>query len=241
MNTIVFERQTSKGNLSCQIKSQYLSQENFVVEFYLDGNFVPKNYGAGIAINILTVEFLKDKDFAKEIYPKLVSLGATALWNGQIALYGDEPEKIKLALKQAKMQREAEEDRQLKESDIVVTERRYNHLPAKAENELFTWHWLNPDNLKCKKTGKFIYRCEGVDEDTLNAACQFQSDIYLIIKAAEKSYAKAKQEKEQAEREKRGENPWTKGLTPSEIKRKAKEWDDINNEGGEGYNPYYHW
>lgn len=241
MNRVVFERKTSKGSLSCQVKSRYLSQVNFEVEFYLDGVQIKKDYSAGIAMNILSVEFLKDKAFASELYPKLIELGATALWNGQVALYGNEPELIEYALEQAKKEREAEEDQQLRETDIVVTKRLYNGSPAEAENEFFSWFWGQSDTLKCKKTGAFIYQCQGLSHEALQAARKFNSDLALIIADAEKSYAKAQQEKEQAERNNRGENPWTKGLTKEEIQRKAKEWDDINNEGGEGYNPYYHW
>lgn len=239
MNKVVFERQTSQGMLSCQVRSQQLSQEDFVVEFFLDGKKINKNYHAGIALNILSVDFLKDKAFASELCSKLLEVGATAVWNGQVALYGDEPEQIQLALELAQKERAEEEALQLKETDIVVTKRLYNGSPAEAENERFSWFWGQSSTLKCKTTGAFIYQCQGMEENDLRAARKFYAELRLIKNAAEKAYAQSQLEKERVAREKRGENPWTKGLSHAEIKRKAKEWDDINNEGGEGFNPYY--
>ena len=241
MNKVIFERQTSKGNLVCQVKSRYLSQVNFEIEFYLDEVQIKKNYSMGMAMNIVPVEYLKDKAFASKIYPELIKLGAVALWNGQVSLYGNEPELIKNALEEAAEQRRHEEEQQLRATDIVVSKHLYNGSPAEAENGSFSWSCHADGSLKCKKTGEFIYHCQGLEGHELQVARKFLRDLSLIQKDAEKAYAKAQQEKDQVELEKRGENPWTKGLSLEQIKCKAKEWDDINNEGGEGYNPYYHW
>lgn len=241
MNKQLFTRTISKGQLICQI-------DGTKIRFTLDGQEVKER---SIAF-INTVDELKDKKFATEIYQKLKAIGANAVWNYQVALFNNEADIIDATVKQALKEKEEAEEQIIRDTDIIVTKTLYNGAPANAENNKFEWFHGQQDFLICKKSGRSIYQMAYMrksefgsdnitDEETKADVCSFWNDLSLIQKFAEKEYSRKKTEKEKLENAQRGENPWTKGLSHEEIKLKAKEWDNINNEGGEGYNPYYHW
>ena len=232
----IFERATKKGTLICQIKGTE-------IEFFLNGNKIKKQSIAGIN----SVESLADKKFAKDIYNQLIAAGANAIWNYQVALYDDEADKIETAIKQARKEQRETEEQMIKNTDITVTEKLYNGAPAKAESEKFRWFFGQRDFLICKATGKAIYQMAYMrqnefgsdnitDKATIAAVRKFWRDLRLVEKYAEEAYEQKQDEKEQTEFYEN--NPRLKGLTLSEIRQKEKEWDDLYNEGGEGYNPY---
>lgn len=236
MGKQVFTRNTQHGVLVCQINGVN-------IEFLIDG----KPIKCAFISSVRKVEEFANKPYYSLIYDRLIEAGANACWGLQVALYGDEADLIEAALVEAKAQALQDELHQLQMSDIRVTELLYNGAPAKAENALFSWFFGSSDSLLCKTTGRPIYqmsylRYEGGSDDitdpaTVAAVRQFHNELSLMIKHAEKSYEQM-QLKRDTVKAFYQRNPRLDGLSCAEIAHKAKEWNDLNNEGGEGYNPY---
>ena len=74
------------------------------------------------------------------------------------------------------------------------------------------------------------------DENTETAVRVFLNEINALTKTAESNYKNTALENEKTEFYKN--NPRLKGLSKEEIEHKAAEWDELNYEGGEGFNPY---
>lgn len=219
---MVFSRQTSKGELLCTI-------EETEVSFFLNGNKIKEKSIAGI----VPVESLKDIPLYKELYRKLKESGANHVWNYQVALYGDEAEIIKKEQKKARKKRQQIFEEQIKTSSIVVSEYLYNGAPAKAENNLFDWFVGFPNDLVYKKTGKSISHMASPTPEMINEINRFFSDIRILTQSAEKEYERIKLEQAKSEC-----NSNLVGMTRSDAEKKAQEWDNIYNEGEEGYNPF---
>lgn len=237
---LVFARETKNGLLSCYTQDSYMN--GVCIAFFIGDKEIKQQ---SIAF-INTTESLANEKYNKKIYDNLVEIGASAIWNYQVALFGNEADLIRAALKTAKENKIAEEMKQISESDIVVTEKLYNGSPATAENSMFKWFFGQKSYLQCLSTNRSIYQMAYMnlpfgsepilDEATINAVKKFWSDLHLIQKYAEIDYAKQVEEKEKSNTSK--PNPRLDGLSKDEINIKAQQWDDINNEGGEGFNPY---
>lgn len=233
--TELFSRKTDKGMLICKMNGTE-------VEFHLEGSKIRRQSVAEIE----PVESLEGKEIHKELYEKLLKVGANAIWNYQIALYNDEMDIINNAIRKAKEEKRQAEKTQLENTDIVVKGTLYNGTPKRAENAKFSWFFGHNDFLTCKKTGRSIFqmaymRDEGgsdaiTDPEMVASIRRFWDDLHLIQKTAEATYEKKQREKDKAEYYRN--NPRLAGLSLSEIKAKEKEWDNLHNEGGKGFNPY---
>lgn len=238
MSTVLFSRTTERGDLECRLNG-------VEPEFYLNGEQIKKTSIAGIH----SIDYLAGKQGYAAMFEQLQQVGANAVWNLQVALYGNEAERIEAAVAIAKEQAHQDELAQIADSDIEVTQTLYNGTPAMAENPLFRWHFMNADTLFCKVSGRAIYqmsylRYEGgsddiTDPDTKAAVLRFHHELDLMKKHAETAYEDKQTARLRAEAEDfYARNPRLKGLTKAEVDCKAEEWDRLYNEGGEGYNPY---
>lgn len=123
-------------------------------------------------------------------------------------------------------------------NEIKITKRDINGRPIEAESNLFSWMWLNDSYLHCKTTGKTICQMAYLrntfgsdpiaDEATRNAILDFWEQLRAIDTAAREQAEKAEYEAALAEAMRQ---------TP-ERERKARAYDNLYNEGAEGYNPY---
>ena len=225
----VFSKTTDKGVLTCKVSGTG-------IYFDLNGKEIKKKSIAGI----VPIEKLKGEKFAAAIYPILVEKGAVAMWNYQVALYGDEPQKIaeaqKESIKEKREQAEAEKVRVLAQTDIVFTG------IGKAENERFSWFWGQQDFLFDKKVGRMIYQMAWMKTDSFGSDLLPDDDAELVRKFFyELSILHSANNKkiEEKEQEKQDDTPCAyDGMTEAERRKKEKEYDNLYNEGGEGYNPY---
>lgn len=234
----VFTRGTAQGTLTCRI--EHTRDGSVDVVFDVAGTPVKKQS----IVQIERTESLADKPFAKTLYDQLVALGASAVWNRQVALHGDEPERIESALASAREAQRAEERHTIANTDIRVTNTAYDGTPTAAESPLFSWHMLQPGYLRCKTTGRTIYQMAYMhqsfgsdaitDQTTVDAVRTFWRDLRLLEEYAEQAYAKEVEAQEIAAEQ---ASPLA-NLSYEERVKKAAEWDDIHNEGGEGFNPY---
>lgn len=228
----VFTRQTDKGLLTCKVSGTG-------IYFDLGGKEIKKKSIAGI----VPIEKLKNEKIAEAIYPILVKKGAVAMWNYQVALYGDEPQKIAEAqeesIKEKREQAEAEKARVLAQTDIIITEKTQNGYPKKAENERFSWFFGQEDWLFDKQAGRMIYQMSWMNTDSFGSVPLPEEDIKLVRKFFyELAFLKA-ESKKQEQKQKQEEPPCAyENMTEAERKKKEQEYDDLYNEGGEGYNPY---
>lgn len=205
------------------IKSKYFGKIKTLNELETDLKLCPNNKHTA---NIITM--LKENNY-------------DGIWEYKIPLYSSEIDAIKSALASAKAEKTANELKTLNATDIIVTEKVYDGTPKKAENDFFTWYFLSPDYLVCKKTGKIIYqmsylRSNGgsdaiIDTQVKDKVLKFWDELALITKHAEEKY-------ETAETCALKLPNHLEGLTFKEIKEKEKVYDDVMNEGEEGFNPY---
>ncbi len=235
----VFRRNTANNKaLECFI-------ENTEVVFNLDGKRIRPQSIVGID----DIESLAKKPWATDLYQTLHAAGATHVWNLQVALYDDEADRIKAALTQAHAELEIERQTRIANTDIVVTKLLYNGAPAMAENDRFSWHFLQESFLLDKIEERAIYQMaymrkqgmgsdEITDPDVVEAVRRFWDDLHLLQDDAEKRYEAKQAEKEKQEIKAFFNSPLVRGLSHAEIEHKAREYDEIHNEGGEGFNPY---
>lgn len=123
---------------------------------------------------------------------------------------------------------------------ITITSRTETGMPATAETAAYTWFWGSPGYLHEIATGRAIYGMARMykdrmgsepitDESERQAITAFWSEL-----RAEESRCKAQWDAACAARAEADERA---RIFPCD-ERLAKRYDDVYNEGGEGYNPY---
>ena len=239
----VFERNTRNGQkLECFIKYTDISSGVAYppcVAFFLDGQERRKqSMWEFTSIATLKEQAAKLKkagaDAASKGYAELADqlekVGASDMWNLQIGLYGNERAQVEEALKAAFDSRLEQAEKLIRDNPqgIQYTLHCMNGI-ATADNDFFSYHDLHKYEGCRSKTTEFN------EQDRIN----FNLFIECFNWLAER--------KNQAEQRKREEeeaagfyerNPHLKGLTREEVKAKEREYDNIQNEGGEGFNPY---
>lgn len=243
----IFERMTRNGQkLECFIKHTDISSGVVYqpcVTFFLDGQELRKQSMwefASIAVLREQAEKLKKAGANKagkgyaELADKLEKVGASDMWNLQIALYGNEREQIESELKTVSDNRLKQAENLIHENPqgIQYTLDAMNGI-ATADNDFFSYHSLHKYEGCRPKTAEFN------EQDRINFNLFIDCFNWLVERKN-----RAEQRKREAE-EAAGfyeRNPHLKGLTPEEVKAKEREYDNIYNEGGEGFNPYrdYH-
>lgn len=112
-------------------------------------------------------------------------------------------------------------------------ERLNNGRPARAENETFSWFWGLDGYLHHKPSGRSIYQMRWPDDSRVEceiaaAAVEFWNALYAEQANAETAHREAQMAAYLAASEAR---------RPQDA-RKAALYDRVQNEGGEGFNPY---
>lgn len=158
-----------------------------------------------------------------DLVKKLEQSGSNCIWNLQVALYGNERERIENALKAAFEKRIAQAE------ELVATNPQkiqYTLLEdscvAVAQNEFFIYQWLNRHSGASPKV-------DGLDDSERRKFNLFVDSVDWL----------SKRNLPMAPSQKRNEqNPHLENLSLQEIRKKEKEWDETYNEGQEGFNPY---
>lgn len=239
----IFERMTINGQkLECFIKHTDISSGVVYqpcVAFFLDGQERRKqSMWEFTSIAVLREQAAKlekaganqaSKGYAS-LADQMEKVGATDMWNLQVGLYGNEREQIESALKAVSNSRLEQAEKLIRENPqgIQYTLDAMNGI-ATADNDFFSYHSLHKYEGCRPKTAEFN------EQDRIN----FNLFIDCFNWLAERKN-QAEQRKREAE-EAAGfyeRNPHLKGLTLEEVKAKEREYDNIYNEGGEGYNPY---
>lgn len=126
---------------------------------------------------------------------------------------------------------------------ITVTKKLNNGSPAEAENSLFQWSHFSSEYLTCKTTGRAIYQMAYMRKNAFGSDPIIDPTIIESIrkfwKALDAIKAESKIVHEKLETDRSDYiNPRHVGLSTVEIDVKAQQWDEVINEGGEGFNPY---
>ena len=133
----------------------------------------------------------------------------------------------------------------MKTSNLIVTQKDPRGIIRAVENDYFTWHYIGKSMI-CKATGRVVYQMalmnkvgEGfgsepiTDPEMIEAVGYFIDEMEILVLDAEEKAKTLQIKINQAEDDARYGH-----LTVEQMAAKAAQWDAINNEGGEGFNPY---
>lgn len=259
MNT-VFER-TTKSNqlLKCTLKFCVFNDKH-EPSFFIDGKEIKKKSAVSVKI---TEEH--NQPFSQELYNSLKEHSATHCWNCQVFLYADEAEKIEAACKAADEDKEKAERALVAKSDIKA--KRIGHQKAfnGCENNFFEMNNYTQEYITHKESGwgvrwqrhgkspRFVelYKYDPVtkrtntktaNEETANLYEKFVFEYELIKKWTVRDYEKAEFERVVDEARQhdtdRRKRLGIEDMTVEQVRAKERAYDNIHNEGEEGYNPY---
>jgi hypothetical protein len=134
---------------------------------------------------------------------------------------------------------------------IIITEKLYNGSPAKAQSAdgRYVWFWGQDGYLHDNKAGLSIYQMhymrthemggDPVPDDVRNDARAFWAALSQEKQRAEKAHEAAELAEIAAEIEVRKSQRYRPDVADhTERARQERLYDDIHNEGAEGYNPW---
>lgn len=227
VRTVVFERKTNNGHLVCSVVTDNETVTDYqavTVLMEIDGKQIEPVGSCGVNMIDDRCFTTNRTESSSAVLDKLLKNNAVGCWGMGVALFGNEPELIQKAVDKAWIDRIAWQDKIIKEADITIIERSYNGAPRLAENEHFRWFSGQPDDLQI------------LTEQDSDSATIFRNAIYILSNRAEKAY-----EKRQIEKASGDYAEWRSkftGLSDAQLAEKAQEYDNLANEGGEGFNPY---